>query len=314
MTNKQQITNLIKNKASELGFNAVGIAKPQALQDFKLQLNKWLKKNYHADMLYMENNKEKRINPKLLVSETKSIISLLISYYPKQKQPNNIPQIAKYAYGVDYHFVIKEKMNILWDYIKTINPQLQGRIFVDSAPISDKAWAVKAGLGWIGKNACLINKNIGSFFFIAELLVNIELEYSKPFETNHCGNCTKCIDICPTKAIVKPQTIDSRRCISYLTIENKKNDIDNEFANKINLQLFGCDLCQDVCPWNKKPIITSEKAFEPIDFIKTATIDDWEKLDKQEFNKIFKKSPLKRAKYEGIQRNLKVLKNKDGIT
>lgn len=306
---KVEISQKIREKAKELGFQAVGFAKAEALKEFKEKLDDWLEKNYHAEMGYMQNNKEKRIDPTLLANQTQSIISLLISYFPKEKQKPEIPQIAKYAYGTDYHFVLKEKMAVLWEYIKTINPNLEGKIFVDSAPVSDKIWAVKAGLGWIGKNACLINKKMGSFLFIAEMLVNMELDYANFTEKNYCGNCTKCIDICPTKAIVKPQTIDSRRCISYLTIENKNENIPDELAKKFQGQLFGCDLCQDVCPWNKRPIITNEKLFQPIAFIKNANLCDWENLEKPAFHKIFKNSPLKRSKFEGIKRNLDVLKN-----
>lgn len=310
---KKEITALIKQKALEIGFNAVGISKAEKIDGFSQKYHEWLKAGYHAGMDYMERNIEKRENPKILVEEAKSVISLLTSYYPEQKQPVNIPQIAKYAYGVDYHFVIKDMMRQLWDFIAEQFPELNGRIFVDSAPVPDKYWAVKSGLGWIGKNSCLINKKTGSFVFISELIINIELDYDNSFTKNYCGTCTKCIDACPTNAIVSEGKIDSNRCISYQTIENKTDIIPAELKGKFSNRLFGCDICQDVCPWNKNPITTEIEQFKPAGFIFSLTKEKWEQMDNMEFNRLFKNSPLKRAKLSGIKRNLKFLDNLNSI-
>ena len=306
-----KISLLIKQKALELGFNAVGISKAEELQGYKEHYTKWLKADYNAQMEYMERNIDKRTNPTVLVENAQSVISLILSYYPEKQQPKDIPQISKYAYGIDYHFVVKDKMQQLWDYIFELYPSLSGRIFVDSAPIPDKLWAVKSGLGWVGKNSCLINKEIGSFVFVSELVVNIELEYDKPYTSNYCGSCTKCIDACPTNAIVQPGIIDSNLCISYQTIENKTDSIPVELKGKFANRLFGCDICQDVCPWNRNPITTNIEEFTPSDKLLTLNFTEWENMDKEEFNKLFKKSPLKRAKYEGLKRNLEFLKDKE---
>lgn len=304
---KSKLSSLIKVKALELGFSDVGISKAEKLEGYEEQYRKWLKAGYNAQMEYMERNIEKRVDPTILVEGAKSVISLLISYYPKEQQPLDIPQISKYAYGTDYHFVVKDKMTILWDFIKEHYPTLEGRIFVDSAPVPDKLWAVKSGLGWIGKNSCLINREIGSFVFISELIVNIELEYDKPYRSNYCGSCTKCIDACPTDAIVQPGIIDSNRCISYQTIENKSDTIPEELKGKFSNRLFGCDICQDVCPWNKKPITTLVNEFAPTKELISLDFEAWQKMQKEEFNRLFKKSPLKRAKFEGLKRNLEFL-------
>ncbi len=312
LSNKSKISDLIKLKAIELGFSAVGIAKAEKLQGFDIALNSWLSNNFHGEMSYMERNKEKRSDPTILVEGAKSVISLITSYYPQTVQSNTVPQLSKYAYGTDYHFVLKDKMNILWAYIKEYYPNLDGRIFVDSAPVSDKLWAVQAGLGWLGKNSCLINKEIGSFVFISELIVNVELEYDEPYHSNFCGSCTKCIDACPTNAIVQPGVIDSRKCISYLTIENKSDTIPQEFKGKLENRYFGCDTCQDVCPWNKTPLITSINEFKPTPEVLNLDFEAWDKMEKQEFNKLFKSSPLKRAKYSGIKRNVEFISSKKG--
>lgn len=302
------ISQQIKQKALELGFNAVGISKAQKIDGFEASLKSWLASGFHGEMSYMERNQDKRCDPTILVEGAKSVISLLVSYYPEKKQSEHLPQISKYAYGTDYHYVLKDKMQNLWDFIKETFPDLEGRMFVDSAPVSDKLWAVQAGLGWIGKNSCLINREIGSFVFICELIVNIELEYDEPYRSNFCGSCTKCIDACPTKAIVQPGVIDSRKCISYLTIENKTDHIPNEFKSKLEDRMFGCDTCQDVCPWNKEPLTTKVKEFLSIPEVFTLDAEAWEKMEKTEFNKIFKLSPLKRSKYEGIKRNLSFIR------
>jgi epoxyqueuosine reductase len=305
------LSQQIKLKAKELGFDGIGISKAGKLEGYTESYQNWLQAGFQAGMEYMERNSEKRMDPTVLVPGAKSVISLIISYYPAIKQPEMVPQIAKYAYGTDYHVVLKEKMQRLWDYIKALDPSLDGRIFVDSAPVSDKLWAVKGGLGWIGKNSCLINKEFGSFVFIGELIVNLELEYDEQYPSNYCGSCTKCIDFCPTNAIAQPGVIDSNKCISYLTIENKADSIPEELAKNLGLRIFGCDVCQDVCPWNKKPLITSEKDFEPSAAAINLSMNDWEQMDPDTFKKLFKKSPLMRAKLKGLQRNVvAVLANK----
>jgi epoxyqueuosine reductase len=304
---KNKVTALIKQKALEIGFNAVGISKAEKIDGFSQKYHEWIKAGYHAGMEYMERNIEKRENPTKLVEQAKTVISLLTSYYPEQKQPTNIPQIAKYAYGVDYHFVIKDMMKELWNFTAELFPELNGRIFVDSAPVPDKYWAVKSGLGWIGKNSCLINKSMGSFVFICELIINIELEYDTSFINDYCGTCTKCIEACPTNAIISDRKIDSNRCISYQTIENKSETIPDELKGKFSNRLFGCDICQDVCPWNKNPVTTKIEQFKPDRFIFSLTKEKWKQMDNIEFNKLFKKSPLKRAKLSGIKRNLKFI-------
>ena len=301
---KSSLTNQIKQKALDLGFDAVGIAKAGRLEGFSEALEQWLNSGYQASMGFMERNKEKRADPTLLVPGAKSIISLLTSYYPEKIQPEDVPQVAKYAYGTDYHLVLRENMQHLFDYIKSLAPELEGRIFVDSAPVADKWWATQAGLGWIGKNACLINKEMGSFVFVSELIINIELAYDEPYRSNFCGSCTRCIDHCPTQAIVKPGVIDSNRCISFLTIENKEESIPEPFRNQLGNRMFGCDTCQDVCPWNKNPLTTKVEAFsvpQPQLFL---TKDQWLSLDKESFNSLCKTSPVKRAKYSGVRRNL----------
>jgi epoxyqueuosine reductase len=307
---KDKLSNLIKEKALLLGFDAVGIAKAEKLPKYAQRYDDWIKSGYHAKMKYMERNIEKREDPSILVEGAKSIISLVISYYPKKLQSEDIPQIAKYAYGDDYHDIIKNKMRLLWDFIKEIYPKLDGRIFVDSAPIPDREWAVNTGLGWIGKNGCLINKEIGSFTFISELVVNIELQYDKPYTKNYCGSCTKCIDACPTDAIVKDGVIDSNRCISYQTIENRDDEIPKELTGLFKNRLFGCDICQDVCPWNKNPLTSHIEEFNPYPEVLSFDRDAWSSISKSEFNKIFKKSPIKRAKYEGVMRNIKFLEKR----
>lgn len=310
MNSKFEITQFIKQKAIEVGFNAIGISKAQKLVGFDTALDNWLANNYHGEMAYMERNQNKRTDPTLLVEGAKSIISFLISYYPEKKQTKQVPQISKYAYGTDYHFVLKDKMQELWDFIKELYPDLNGRMFVDSAPVSDKLWAVQAGLGWLGKNACLINREIGSFVFICELIVNIELDYDEPYRSNFCGSCTKCIDACPTQAIVQPGVIDSRKCISYLTIENKTDTIPQKYSGQLENRMFGCDTCQDVCPWNNKPLTTKVKEFLSIPEVFILDEDAWENMGKEDFNRIFKSSPLKRAKYKGIKRNLDFINSK----
>ena len=309
--NKADISALIKAKALALGFNGVGISKAEKIEGFTEVLDSWLNKGYHAGMDYMQRNIDMRSDPRALVPEAKSVISLIISYYPEKLQNYHVPQIAKYAYGTDYHFVLKDKMKELWKHIEIHVPALNGRMFVDSAPVSDKLWAVKAGLGWLGKNSCLINKEIGSFVFICELIVSIELEYDEPYPSNFCGSCTKCIDECPTGAIVQPGIIDSNKCISYQTIENKAETIDAQLHGAFGNRIFGCDTCQDVCPWNKSPLTTQVQEFTPTDRFYTLDSAAWLQMNDAEFNLQFKKSALKRAKLSGLKRNYNFIQAMD---
>jgi len=302
MKNKSQISNQIKRKAFELGFSAIGISKADFLEKESFILKEWLDNGSHGEMHYMENHFEKRTDPRKLVEEAKSIISILYNYFPEKKQTENTYKISKYAYGKDYHYVIKEKLFELLEFIKTEFGDVNGRAFVDSAPVMDRVWAAKSGLGWIGKNTNLISKEFGSFVFIGELIVDLELEPDNPPEKDYCGTCTKCIDACPTKAL-SPYKIDARKCISYLTIE-KKGEIPEEFKGKWNEWIFGCDICQDVCPWNSKAIFHNEKQFVITDLLQNMTKKNWLNLDKSSFKRIFKNSPLERTKFEGLKRNI----------
>jgi len=298
-------TEKIKQKALEIGFSAIGISKADYLEKESKQLKEWLGNGFHGEMTYMENHFEKRTDPRKLVDNSKSVISVLYNYYPPKIQPENSYKISKYAYGRDYHFVLKEKLIELFEYLKTIEPKVTGRIFVDSAPVLEKAWAAKSGLGWIGKNTNLISKEHGSFLFIGEIITDIELAPDSPIK-DYCGNCTKCIDACPTKAL-SPYKLDARKCISYLTIE-KKGEIPEKFKDQLNGWVFGCDICQDVCPWNSKAKPQSEKEFNPKSEILTYLKSDWEKLNKDDFKRIFSDSPLDRTNFEGIKRNINFLK------
>jgi epoxyqueuosine reductase len=311
---KEKYTNLIKNKAKSLGFLACGISKAEFLEDHAPVLEKWLRQNMNAEMQYMENNFEKRLDPRLLVKGTKSVISLLVNYYPPETQQNNKKpvgtyKISKYAYGKDYHIVIKDKLKQLSQYIIENTGDVNIRGFVDSAPVLERAWAAKSGLGWIGKNSNLINKNFGSFFFICELLTDLELEYDHPLKENYCGKCTKCIDNCPNKAIVKPYILDANKCISYLTIE-LKNKIPEKFKGKYKNWIFGCDTCQDVCPWNRFAKPHKENAFLPNAALLKMNNTDWKSLTEKDFKLVFNKSSLKRTKYKNIARNIKFLTDK----
>lgn len=262
----------------------------------------------HGTMGYMERNFDKRLDPRKLVHGAKSVISLLYNYYPAEKQNSGIPKISKYAYGRDYHFVIKEKLFLLFNFIRDKAGNVSGRVFTDSAPVLDRAWAKKSGLGWIGKNANLIHPKAGSFFFIAELILDLELDTDAPVK-DYCGSCTRCMDACPTDAIVQPRVVDGSKCISYFTIE-LRDSIPQSFKNKFENWMFGCDICQDVCPWNRfaKPIDTDE--LKPIKEIMTMTSGDWEEITEEVFKNIFKESPLSRAGFEGMKRNLQFIKPK----
>ncbi len=309
MTNskKFQLTEKLKNKAFELGFDFVGISEAKRLDADAERLERWLDVGMHAEMAYMANNFEKRVDPRKLVEGTKSVVSVLYNYHTEKEQVDGAPKIAKYAYGKDYHFVIKEKLRELFDYVKKEDSQTEGRVFVDSAPVLDRAWARESGLGWIGKNSMLINKQRGSDFFIGSMLLNLELIYDSPIK-DYCGSCTRCIDSCPTDAITPDRSIDSNSCISYLTIELKSDKIPEKFADQLNGWAFGCDICQDVCPWNRFALENTEAEFEPKDELLAMTRDEWHELDQEGFSKLFSKSAVKRTKFKGLKRNLDALK------
>ena len=308
MINKREKhSNLIKSEANRLGFLSCGISKAGFLEDEAPRLENWLNKNMNGQMSYMENHFDKRLNPTLLVDDAKSVISLLLNYYPPEIQNPDSYKISKYAYGQDYHFVIKEKLKELLHYIQTEIGDVSGRAFVDSAPVLDKAWAAKSGLGWIGKNGNLLIKQVGSFYFIAELIIDLELEYDFA-TTDHCGSCTACIDACPTEAIVSPYIVDGSKCISYFTIELKEN-IPLEMKGKFDDWVFGCDVCQDVCPWNKFSKPHSEPLFNPNPEILSFSKKDWEEITEDVFKQVFKDSAVKRTKLKGLKRNVDFLKD-----
>ncbi len=301
-------TRLIKDKAFELGFSFVGVSKADFLEEEAPRLEAWLKMNAHGEMGYMANHFDKRLDPRLLVEGTKSVVSLLYNYYTEERQEDpNAPKISKYAYGKDYHTLIKVKLKELFTFIQDEIGEVGGRYFVDSAPVLDKAWAKKSGLGWIGKNANLINKQQGSFFFIAELLLDLELEYNETPIKDFCGTCTKCIDACPTGAIIKPYVVDGSRCISYFTIE-LKDAIPVEVKGMFEDWMFGCDICQDVCPWNRFSLQHNESWFEPHPDLLKLTKSDWEEIEQPLFQEIFRKSAVKRTKFSGLKRNIEFLK------
>lgn len=287
-----------------MGFAAVGISKADFLVDEAPKLEQWLNKGMQGKMDYMNNHFDKRLDPRLLVEGAKTVISLLYNYYPEKKQPHH-PKISKYAYGEDYHHVIKDKLASLMIWMQTNIGEISGRAFVDSAPVLERAWAAKSGLGWIGKNGNLINKGSGSFYFLSELIIDVELEADGP-TTDHCGTCTACIDACPTQAIVSPTVVDGSRCISYFTIELKEA-IPQEMKGKFDDWMFGCDVCQDVCPWNRFAKPHNEPKFEPISEILEFTKNDWMDITADVFNKIFKNSPIKRTRYNGLKRNIDYL-------
>ena len=300
-------TILIKNIAKQLGFDYCGIAKAEKLNDDARRLEDWLKKGMHGNMQYMENYFDQRIDPALLVPGAKSVITLLFNYYPKETQPPTAAKIAKYAYGNDYHDVIRQKLKQLLSLLKEEMGEINGRGFVDSAPVLERAWANKSGLGWVGKNGNLINKQSGSFFFLATLIVDIELVYDDPFIKDYCGTCRKCIESCPTDAILENKVVDGSKCISYFTIELKDALLPDSMKDSFANWMFGCDVCQDVCPWNRFSKPHSEIQFSPLPQILHFSTQDWEELTEESFKTIFKNSPLKRTKYAGIKRNLKFL-------
>jgi epoxyqueuosine reductase len=304
--NKSKYTAFIKSEAKRLGFLSCGISKSGFLEEEAPRLEKWLNQNQHGQMSYMENHFDKRLNPNLLVEDAKSVVSLLLNYYPSETQIEDTYKISKYAYGQDYHFVIKEKLKELLHSIQENIGEVSGRAFVDSAPVLDKAWAAKSGLGWMGKNTNLITKTIGSFYFIAELIIDLELDYDSA-TTDHCGTCTACIDACPTEAIVAPYVVDGSKCISYFTIELKDN-IPTEMKGKFNDWAFGCDVCQDVCPWNKFSKPHNEPLFKPHPDLLAMTKKDWEEITSETFQKVFTNSAVKRTKFDGLARNISFLK------
>lgn len=306
-TNADHNKELVKNEAMRLGFTGFGVAKAVVLDDDARRLEQWLNKGHHAGMEYMARHFDLRIDPSKLVPGARSVITLSMNYYPDQQQQPDAPKIARYAYGTDYHYVIREKLNQLLDYIKQHIGNIDGRGFVDSAPVLERSWAVRSGLGWVGKNGNVLTKHSGSFFFIATLITDLDLSADAPFTTDHCGTCTRCIDACPTEAILSPTIIDANKCISYLTIELKNALIPDEFNNKTQGWMFGCDICQEVCPWNRFSKPTNEPHFSPIPEILNLSRQEWEELSEEAFNRIFKNSPLKRSKWKGIQRNLKII-------
>ena len=305
-SSRSKNTALIKAEASRLGFMSCGISKAGFLEEEAHRLENYLKNNMHGEMKYMENHFDKRLDPTKLVEGSKSVISLLLNYFPEASQREGSYKISKYAYGTDYHFVIKDKLKDLLQYIQQEIGEVEGRAFVDSAPVLDKAWAAKSGLGWIGKNSNLLSKKAGSFFFVAELIVDLELEYDAPV-TDHCGSCTACIDACPTDAIVEPYRVDGSKCISYFTIE-LKDQLPQEVKGKFADWMFGCDICQDVCPWNRFSKPHNEPLFNPHPELLSMTKKDWEEITEDTFRKVFKKSAVKRTKYSGLARNINFLK------
>ncbi|MFT4781802.1 MAG: epoxyqueuosine reductase [Pseudohongiellaceae bacterium] len=304
--NKTKHSQFIKTEAKRLGFLSCGISKAGFLEEEVPRLEKWLKNNAHGEMRYMENHFDKRLDPTKLVEGSKSVVSLLLNYYPSEIQNPESYQLSKYAYGTDYHFVIKDKLKELLQSIQDEIGDVHGRAFVDSAPVLDKAWAAKSGLGWIGKHSNLLTQQIGSFYFIAELIIDLDLEYDYA-TTDHCGTCTACIEACPTEAITEPYVVDGSKCISYFTIELKEN-IPLDFKGQFDDWMFGCDICQDVCPWNKFSKAHSEPLFNPHPELLDMTKKDWEEITKDTFNKVFKKSAVKRTKFDGLERNIKFLK------
>ena len=300
---------LIKSEAKRLGFLSCGISKAEFLEEEAPRLEKWLEDGMHGEMGYMENHFDKRLDPRLLVDDARSVISLLFNYYPSETQDPDTYKISKYAYGTDYHFVIKDKLKALLHFIQDEIGEVSGRAFVDSAPVLDKAWAARSGLGWMGKHTNLLTQQLGSFYFIAELIVDLDLEYDHPV-TDHCGECTACIDACPTEAIVEPYVVDGSKCISYFTIELKEG-IPSSYNGLFDDWMFGCDVCQDVCPWNRFSKPHKEPLFNPKPELLNYSKEQWQELTEEVFAEIFKKSAVKRTKFEGLKRNIAFLHEKD---
>ncbi|MBP6286308.1 MAG: tRNA epoxyqueuosine(34) reductase QueG [Ferruginibacter sp.] len=307
MSNTARHTRVIKTIAADMGFDHCGIAKAHRLEEDARRLENWLNKGMHGTMQYMEDHFDLRIDPSKLVPGARSVITLLFNYFPAQQQPPGVPKISKYALGNDYHEVIRTKLKLFLQKIKEQVGEISGRGFVDSAPVLERSWAQNAGIGWVGKNGNLISKQGGSFFFIATLITDLELEYDAPFIKDHCGTCTKCIDACPTEAILPDKVVDGSKCISYFTIELKEALIPGAMKGKFDNWMFGCDVCQDVCPWNRFSKPTHELNFTPLPEVLHFTKNDWEELTEENFKTIFRNSPLRRSKYQGIKRNLKFI-------
>ncbi|WP_281636380.1 tRNA epoxyqueuosine(34) reductase QueG [Flavobacterium marginilacus] len=302
INSKEIYSKFIKAEAKRLGFLSCGISKAGFLEQEAPRLENWLNKNYNGQMSYMANHFDKRLDPTLLVDDAKSVVSLLLNYYPSETQNTDSYKISKYAYGQDYHFVIREKLNEFLFSIQQHIGEVAGRAFVDSAPVLDKAWAAKSGLGWIGKNSNLLTQKTGSFYFIAELIIDLDLEYDHAV-TDHCGSCTACLDACPTQAIVAPYVVDGSKCISYFTIELKDN-IPMEMKGKFDDWAFGCDVCQDVCPWNRFSKPHNEPLLKANPELLSMSKKDWIEITEETFKKVFKDSPLKRSKFKGLKRNI----------
>jgi epoxyqueuosine reductase len=296
---------MIREEAYRLGFDYCGFSTATFLEDEAPRLEHWLSEGRHGQMHYMENHFDKRLDPRLLLDGAKTVVSLMLNYYTEERQVEGVPKISKYAYGQDYHAVIKEKMKALYAFIKEEVGEVNARLFVDSAPVLDKAWAAKSGLGWIGKNANLIHKQAGSFFFIAELIMDLAIEADGP-TTDHCGSCTKCIDACPTEAIIAPYQVDGSKCISYFTIELKEA-LPADMKGKMDDWMFGCDVCQDVCPWNRFSVMHETAAFQPHSDLLSMTKADWDELSAETFRKVFEGSAVNRTTYEGLKRNIRFL-------
>ncbi|MFN3795060.1 MAG: tRNA epoxyqueuosine(34) reductase QueG [Chitinophagaceae bacterium] len=302
-------SKLIKQAAHQFGFDYCGISKAVALDEDARRLESWLGKQFHGTMQYMENHFDLRIDPRKLFPGAKSVITFLKNYYPEQIQSTDGPKVSKYAYGQDYHDIIRQQLKELLQELQTSIGQFNGRGFVDSAPVLERAWAQRSGLGWIGKNGNLITKQSGSFFFIATLITDLELVYDDPYVKDFCGSCTRCIDACPTEAILPNKVVDGSKCISYFTIELKDLLIPDNMKGQFDNWLFGCDTCQDVCPWNRFSKPHQEIGFTPIPEILNLSTADWEAMTETQFKEIFRKSPLKRSKYAGIKRNLKFIQS-----
>jgi len=293
----KELSEAIHKKALELGFAGCGFSKAVSLIEDSRRLTQWLEKGHHARMAYMANHFEKRSDPTRLVEGARTVISLLYNYYTDRVQGDpEAPVLSKYAYGRDYHFVLKDKMHMLFNFIKSIHPEAEGRVFVDSAPVLDRAWAREAGLGWIGKNSMLISRRAGSFVFIGEIILNLELPYNDIPESDFCGSCTRCIEACPTGAILDNRTLDSEQCISYQTIENK-GEISPELEGRLSGRVFGCDICQDVCPWNRKVLVHREPAFEPGRELMEMSGEEWQNMSRETYTSLFHQSPVERAGY-----------------
>ncbi|MEN8157840.1 MAG: tRNA epoxyqueuosine(34) reductase QueG [Bacteroidota bacterium] len=302
-----EVSESIREEALQLGFAGCGFSRAGPLNEDAIRLKEWLDGGYHARMGYMAGHFEKRTDPVILVEGAKSVISLLYNYKTDRVQEDpRAPVLSKYAYGKDYHFVMKERMNRLFEYINSNFGPVEGRVFTDSAPVLERTWAQRAGLGWIGKNSSLISQTHGSFVFIGELIVDLELEYSQAEEKDRCGSCNRCVEACPTGAILSSRTIDAGLCISYQTIENREA-IPPELQGNLENRVFGCDICQDVCPWNNKALNHQEPAFDPPAGLLEMTANDWANLDREQFNLLFKDSPVKRAGYRKIKETLRHL-------